>query len=495
MSVEKSNTSGAFARDVAHARTLDRSPRDAKGPFPHPMGLTRTPGPDSWEGLPPGPRMLGPLQLAAYYLRWGDFLERCHKRYGSPFTLRFRFPAVPWVVVSDADQVKALFRAPADVLWAGDGSSELHKVFGSPALAYFEEDEHLHRRKQLNRSLHGKAIEQLSESIEAAMDLELSSWPRGERVELFPRLRRLAVEIICRASFGPQPDERVDRLIDVYNDALYPTYYDPLAMSEDHYLPPIGVRLLRLHRPYRRLVSARARVDEILSDLIEDRRVTQNGDGRLDTVSVLLAATNEDGTPLSSAEIRNEIATNLLAGTASTAAAMAWSIERLSRQPAARQRLITEIDAGEDDAYLTATVREVLRWKPPLPQIIPRLVRKPFDLDGYRMAPGVRLVATPRLLHHDPSVYPDPDVFRPERFLGDQPDMNYAWIPFGGGRRRCAGSRIAEHELRVFLRSFFLRFDVRPDRAKGEGERPLLAAVRPSRNCRVVLSERRPTSL
>jgi cytochrome P450 len=452
------------------------------------MGLERTPGPASWEGLPPGPRMPYPLQLLAFLYRRRPYLVRLHARFGSPFTIRLRVPPIPGVVICEPDQIKQVFHAPPDVLWAADGSSDLHKFFGSPGLAYFDEDEHLERRKLVNKSIHGDAMKQLAASIERVIERELSSWPRGEFVELLPRFRRLAIDVMRHASFGPEPDRRLDELVDVIQDVLYPTADTPLALVEDQYLSPRALRVLNALPPYRRMMEARARADQLLYDAIEDRRRAGGGDGH-DTLSVLLAATNEDGSPLSSAEIRNDIMTNFLAGSATTASAMAWAVERLAKQPETRRRLVDEIDAGQDDAYVTATVQEILRRKPPLPAPIPRLVRKPFELAGYVLPPGVRIVMSANLLHHNPSIYPDPYAFRPERFL-EKPPGNYTWIPFGGGRRRCIGKGIAEHEIKAVLQQFFKRFEVRADRPGWESDRSLLAAIVPDPGCRVALSER-----
>ncbi len=452
------------------------------------MGLKRPPGPASRRGLPPGPRMPYPLQIIAFLHRRRPFLQRCRARYGSPFTIRFRVPPVPGVVVCEPDQIKQVFHAPPDVLWAADGSSELHKYFGSPGLAYFDEDAHLMRRKQVNQSIHGKAMRQLSAAMESIIERELSSFPRGQLIELFPRFRTLSIKVMREANFGPEPDERLDELVDVIENEVYPTGETPVALIEDQYLSPRAVRVLTALSPYRRILEARAHADRLIYEVIEDRRRT-GGRGGHDMVSVLLASTNMDGSPVSTREIRNDIMTNFLAGSATTASAMSWAVERLARQPATRERLVAEIDAGDGDAYLTATMQEILRRKPPLPAPIPRLVRKPFELDGYRLPPGARVVISASLLHHDPSIYPDPYAFRPERFL-DNPPGNYTWIPFGGGRRRCLGKAIAEYEIKAVLRAFFTRFEVRPDRPEPETDRSLLAVIRPSRGARVVLSDR-----
>ena len=116
------------------------------------------------------------------------------------------------------------------------------------------------------------------------------------------------------------------------------------------------------------------------------------------------------------------------------------------------ERLTEEIDSGDGDAYVTATVYETLRRRPVLPNAAPRLVMEPVEVGGWRYEPGVCLIADSYLLHHDPDVYPDPYAFRPERFLDEQPGT-YTWIPFGGGRRRCLGASFAMLEMKIVLRA------------------------------------------
>ena len=167
---------------------------------------------------------------------------------------------------------------------------------------------------------------------------------------------------------------------------------------------------------------------------------------------MLLEARHEDGSPMSDQELRDELMTLLVAGHETTATTLAWAFERLAREPAVLARLVDEIDAGDGDAYLTATIQETLRRRPVLPNTAPRLVAKPIEVGGWHYEPGVCLVANAYLVHHDPDVYPDPYAFRPERFL-DEPPGTYTWIPFGGGRRRCLGASFAMLEMKIVLRA------------------------------------------
>ena len=163
---------------------------------------------------------------------------------------------------------------------------------------------------------------------------------------------------------------------------------------------------------------------------------------------------------MSEQELRDELMTALVAGHETSASQLAWALERLAREPAACARLTAEIDAGESDEYLSATITEILRLRPVLPNAEPRLTKREVEIGGYRYPPGVVLMASAYLVHHDPEIYPEPQAFRPERFLGTSPGT-YTWIPFGGGRRRCLGASFAVQEMKVVLRATLRRYEIR----------------------------------
>ena len=185
--------------------------------------------------------------------------------------------------------------------------------------------------------------------------------------------------------------------------------------------------------------------------------------------------------------------TLLVAGHETTASQLAWAFECLAREPRVVERLRAEIDAGESDAYLTATIQETLRRRPVLPNAAPRLVKQPVEIGGWtyprRRLPGrQRLPDPPR-----PGHLSDPYAFRPERFLGEPPGT-YTWIPFGGGRRRCLGASFAMLEMKIVLRALLARTDVRPGI---DGADPHAAAgyhPQPARGATAVLSARSPAA-
>jgi hypothetical protein len=235
-------------------------------------------------------------------------------------------------------------------------------------------------------------------------------------------------------------------------------------------------------------VRLREESDALIYELIEERR--REDSERDDVLSMLLAARHEDGLPMSDLEVRDELMTLLVAGHETTASELAWGFERLTRSPAVLARLVAEIDSEEEgDEYLTATVQEILRRRPVLPNTAPRLVKQPVTIGGWDYPTGVCVVANAYLVHHDPEIYPDPYAFRPERFLEEQPGT-YTWIPFGGGRRRCLGASFALVEMKIVLQAVLSRCEVRPGIDAVEVSRRRAITVSPSRRATTVLHDR-----
>jgi cytochrome P450 len=192
---------------------------------------------------------------------------------------------------------------------------------------------------------------------------------------------------------------------------------------------------------------------------------------------------------MSPEELRDELVTMLVAGHETTASSLSFALAQISRDRDVLGRLTDEIDAGEDDAYLTATINETLRRRPVLQNAEPRFVVRECEIGGRRYRPGVALVASAYLVHHDAAIYPEPYAFRPERFLDEKPGT-YSWIPFGGGRRRCIGASFATVEMKIVLREILSRCDIRAGAAGPELTRRRNITVRPGLGASTVVTDR-----
>ncbi|HVQ59685.1 MAG TPA: cytochrome P450 [Solirubrobacterales bacterium] len=435
--------------------------------------------------LPHGPAMPTAMQMVGFWTRPLAFLEQCRQRYGKRFTIRL--PATPpFVMLTEPDEVKQVFTSPPDVLQPGQGARVLEPIVGTNSVLLLDEAAHMAQRKLMLPAFHGERMERLTGMMEEVSAEEVAALPRSTPVALHPRMQELTMKVILRAVFGLEPGPRFDALRERMQEMLL--FGDrPISLMP----PKPGSLLARAAEragPFARFVRLQAEVDEILFALIAERR--EEGVDRDDVLSMLLEARHEDGSPMGEQEIRDELLTLLVAGHETTATSLAWAFSRLVHEPRVLERLVEEVDAGED-AYVTATIQETLRARPVLPNVAPRLVAKPVEIGDWHYEPGCSLVANGYLIHHDPDIYPDPYAFRPERFL-DQSPGTYTWIPFGGGRRRCLGASFAMLEMKVVLSALLKSCELRDAGDRVEVAQRRNITVRPAQGARVSLGVRSP---
>lgn len=397
------------------------------------------------------------VQLWKFTQRRAPWLNECKELYGKRFRLRLR-PGLEFVILSDPDDVRAVYLGPRTSLHCGNSNGALAKYFGGTGIAFLDEEEHRERRRVMTRSVKGTAFKRITESVQEQTARAVAEWPRDEVVVMHPLVHRWAMNVIREVVFGKVIPacwpELLDELLALVEFARYRTsmllidQWSPRKKRIMGLLPGTGVKDFWYHRE---------RVDALLAKAIAERvELGELGD---DMLSVLLGVTRADGSMLSVRELRDEIMTMFVAGTVTTVSAVCWSLEYLSRDSEVRTRLRTEIDAGVSEEYLTATAHEALRINPPLPNNLARQVVEPIEINGVRYVPGDLLVPSAELMNNDPVRYPEPDKFRPERWLGVQPNQ-YSWIPFGGGHTRCLGDRIAIHEIKCMLREVLSTCDI-----------------------------------
>jgi cytochrome P450 len=197
-------------------------------------------------------------------------------------------------------------------------------------------------------------------------------------------------------------------------------------------------------------------IESLLYEEIGERRYDPSRTDRDDVLSMLVRPqTHEEGF-MSDREIRDELLTLLIAGHETTATAISWTFERLLRHPNAVARLTDEIDRGIDDPYLDAVMRETLRLRPVLP-ITARKLTKPIELGGWTFPAGWTLMPCMYLMHRDPDVFPEPERFRPERFLSEPMPSSRVWVPFGAGARHCIGSGLSVMAIKVIVKTVLTR--------------------------------------
>jgi hypothetical protein len=311
---------------------------------------------------------------------------------------------------------------------------------------------------------------------------ELERWQPGEQ-RLHPRMQALTLEVILRAVFGLDPGPRLDAMRELLTGML--TFADrPASIIPIPEPSERTKRALDQAGPFKGFFGLRERANELLFELVDERRADPAE--RADVLAMLLYARHEDGSPMSDAELRDELMTLLVAGHETTATALAWTFTLLAREPRVAHELADSLADGDD--YLVATIQEALRRRPVLPNAAPRLAKRPYEVGGRTYPAGVCLVPNGYLVHHDPELYPDPYAFRPERFLDRKPGT-YEWLPFGGGRRRCLGASFAQLEMRVVLRAVLEAYEVSTEGPLERARRRNIT-VRPADGALVRLSAR-----
>jgi cytochrome P450 len=417
------------------------------------------------------------IQTAIWARKAQWLLAQGRARFGPMFTLEVAYEGT-WVIVSDPELIKQVFTGDPKVFHAGEGNDILRPLLGEHSLLTLDEAAHMSQRKLLLPPFHGKRMAGYEATMREIAAREIESWPTGVPYKLRPRMQAMTLEIIIETVFGVHGGARLGELREALRDFLD-------MLTNPRMLAPIltlGPDRLRSYPPFRRRVD---RVAKLILGEIGERRVAADLEERDDILSLMVAARHEDGSPMSDAEIHDELLTLLVAGHETTATALAWAVERLIRHPDKLARLREEVEAGEE-AYLTATIQETLRLRPVIVIVIRRLTEA-IQLGGYDLPAGVNVVPSIHLVHRDPTIYPEPDAFRPERFL-ETPPGTYTWIPFGGGVRRCLGAAFAQQEMAIVLRELVARRTIRP--TDPAAERPFRRAITetPRHNTEVVLS-------
>ena len=431
--------------------------------------------------LPPGPKMPAFLQGLRYMRDPLGFLTGFRKRYGDLFTVSFPYFG-KIVYLASPDLVKEVFTGSPAVFHAGEANGTvLEPALGPNSVLMLDDEPHMQQRKLLLPPFHGERVRRYGDLIREITLRDMETWPVGEPFSLRPHTQRVTLAVILRAVFGIEDEARIDRattLIDQFSDRVTLITKFPNLRRD---LGPLS--------PWRRFLKARDELDAFLYEEIALRRAEVDGEERDDVLSLLLQARHDDGSPMGDEELRDELLTVVGAGHETTATALAWAMERLLRTPRVLARLRESIAAGEE-AYLDATVKEVLRARPVIIDVARRLTA-PATVGGYELPAGSFVLAAIGALHFREDVFPEPQEFRPERFLDAKAD-NYAWIPFGGGVRRCVGAAFAEFEMRIVLREFVERAQLSAPDPEPERVRIRHITLAPGKGARVVLE--RPLS-
>jgi cytochrome P450 len=409
--------------------------------------------------------------------RYAQFSDRYHACFGDTFSVRIG--ALPvGVLTKDRDAIRRLFTG--DPLVKRHGNDVLTPFLGEQSVLVLEPGEHLARRKMLLPPFHGERVQSYGRLMKRLASDALDRVHAGEEVRIQPIAQELTLDVILQAVLGLDDRATRQKLRRSFDAMVTPltnlAFFVP-KLAERSRWNILGERFWRM----------KDEIDALLFEHIALTRADPRLAEREDILAMMVLARAEDGSGLTDQQLHDELVTLITAGHETTATAIAWGAELLTHN-----RRIMERARDGDDAYLEALVKEILRLRSPAPIAAGRYLLEPFPVGRWVIPAGVPLIVDAYGVHHDPHVYEDPHVFRPERFLGEQPDA-YSFVPFGGGAHRCVGATLAVLEIKIVLRELLDRFELGPAIAKESRPVPRAVTLAPRGGARVkVLSSRQP---
>ncbi len=447
---------------------------------PSPAG----PAHDGLDGLRTVPTVAMPLptQVLRFNMRHKDFVFAAARQYGDVFHMKGTVAGGP-VITAHPDHVKSIFTAAPHLVPTLTTESALAPVVGPHAVLTTNGSRHMSQRKMLLPPFHGKSVANYQGVIVDATRRELDRWKTGEIVNVSASMQALTLDIILAGVFGVgrQPTVK-EKILKRSITALLEASTMPFAQV---------VELMHVGRTeaFGGMAWVLRAFDKTIYDVIRERRAFLNLEGaaaRDDVLSLLLAATDEYGMPLTDQELRDQLVSLLLAGHETTANTIAWAYERLTRAPEAYRDLRDAARSGDADECAAMTERvinEAMRSRPVIP-IVGRRPAVDWQLGEYGVPAGTGIALSILLVHHREDLYPQASKFLPQRWEGHKPGT-YTWIPFGGGTRRCLGAALANAELRHVIPEIARRFDLTCDRPEDEAPLHRNVTMIPARGGRV----------
>jgi cytochrome P450 family 110 len=401
--------------------------------------------------LPPTINTSSFLQLLQWILKPIDVLHRYNQKCGDIF--RFNMSGFQGVVVTSDPQIvqQVLTNDTKQFMSLSIANQILRPFLGSRGVILLEGSEHRQRRQLLMPQFHGDKIKAYTDLMRSITRELVSTWQVGATINVRQEMQSISLAVILQAVFGVYQGQRYEqiraKLIEVLSLVESPLNSGLLFF-------PI---LQKNWGPWGKFLRYRAELDRLIYAEIADRRQDENWADRSDILSMLIGSQDAEGNGMNDEELHDELMTLLFAGHETTATALSWAIYWINSQPEVQEKLLAELATAEDDAlslsrlpYLSAVCSETLRIHPVGMLTFARVAQEDVILKGFDVPAGTPVIGCIYLTHHRPDIYPEPESFKPERFLERQYSP-YEFYPFGGGARRCIGMALAQQELKLVL--------------------------------------------
>ncbi len=435
--------------------------------------------------MPPGPPLPRWVQTALVLRSWPDYITACRRRYGPVFTLRIATVGTV-VYLTDPADIKTVFAGDPSVYHAGEANAMLAGLLGATSVLLIDDDVHRDRRRLMMLPFGRDAVARRAPAMAEAAAANVAEWPVGVDFPVAQRMSQITLEVILRTVIGASDPARLAALRQAMPKVLRTGPWSTLGLANPQLMRRLPWRYLR-----RRIEAA----DRLLYAEIADRRADPDLAERTDVLAMLVRAADDDGRHMDDRELRDQLMTLLAAGHDTTATALSWAMERLTRHPAVLERAVAAAHAAAagdpaGDEYLDAVAKETLRVRPVVFDV-GRVLKQPVEVAGYRLPAGVLVAPGIGPVHASAAIYPDPQRFDPDRML-DATLTPTTWLPFGGGNRRCLGAGFAMIEMKVVLREILQRVELCTTDTPGEGQRVRHVILEPRRGARIRLRSLSP---
>lgn len=426
--------------------------------------------------LPEGPK--APIFLQFFKLSADpiNYMDALGKRYGDIFTIMFG--STPVVFASNPQGIKQIFTNTKEITASGELNEDMALLTGNQGILQLDGLRHKHRRQLMMPAFHGARLRSYGQRIGELTKQVISQQATGKVFVAYSSIEDITLQVSIKVVLGLHEGERYERLRQLFPSLLK---YAQSPLIEICGFLPFLQRDLGRWSPWGHLLHLRQELYDLLEAEVKERRQQADSSGT-NILSDLVSARDEAGELMSNEELRDLVISPLFAAQDASATAIAWALYWIHRLPTVRDRLIQELDRlGEEPdpmsivglPYLSAVCNEVLRIYPTQLFTFPRRVESPIEFMGYQLSPGTLLRGNICLTHRREDLYPEPDQFKPERFLERQFSA-YEFLPFGGGARVCIGAALALFEMKLVLATILSRYqlalvDRRPEQPKFEG--------------------------
>jgi cytochrome P450 len=416
--------------------------------------------------LPDGPKSPKFWQMLQWIAKPLPFMRACSHRYGDRFTVTLSQRLGPIVFFSDPEALRIILTGDDSELFDAPGELNvmLEPLLGAQSVIGLSGDRHRRMRQLLMPSFHGERMRSYGRLIRDITEEVMNERVDGKAFFVRKSMQKISLRVILRAVFGLKDGIRYQQLEQILGTML-DRMSNPFSVSFLFF--PVLRQDFGPLSPWGRFVHNRQQIDQLIYDEIAERRSHPDA-SRNDILTLLMSARDEAGDALTDLELRDELMTLLVAGHETTATALTWALFWIHKFPMVREKLVNELqpfDASLDPGvlfrlpYLNAVCCETLRIYPIGMLTFPRVTRSRLDLTGTSLEPGTIVAGCIYLTHHRADVYPDPDEFRPERFL-ERRFSPYEYLPFGGGIRRCIGMAFAQFEMKLVLSGIISGFQL-----------------------------------